>query len=280
MANSILANNGANVGGGTLISGNYNIDSDGTGGLGGANDIIANPLLDALADNGGQTNTHALMAGSPAVDPVGLSGAPSVDQRGVSRDATPDIGAFERIGIGPLSDSDAAANQVTENAANGTVVGMTALATDPDVGDSVTYDLVDSAGGRFAIDAITGVVPVANSSLIDFEVATNRTIIVRATSSDTSNSTMLVTVNVLPVNDNTPTITSNGGGATAAVSVAENTTAVTTVMVTRGRSAAAGAELHHCGRGRFRQVCDQRQHGCVDVRLGAGLRITDRCQRG
>ena len=37
---------------------------------------------------------------------------------------------------------------------------------------------------------------------------------------------------VTPVNDNTPVITSNGGGATAAVSVAENTTAVTTVTAT------------------------------------------------
>nr|WP_256580767.1 cadherin domain-containing protein [Pseudomonas sp. QTF5] len=41
-----------------------------------------------------------------------------------------------------------------------------------------------------------------------------------------------IAVSVTGVNDNTPTITSNGGGATASVSVAENTTAVTTVAAT------------------------------------------------
>src|SRR6185369_7084006 len=41
-----------------------------------------------------------------------------------------------------------------------------------------------------------------------------------------------LTVNVTNVNDNAPVITSNGGGATATVSVAENTTAVTTVVAT------------------------------------------------
>ena len=37
---------------------------------------------------------------------------------------------------------------------------------------------------------------------------------------------------VTAVNDNTPVITSDGGGATAALNVAENTTAVTTVTAT------------------------------------------------
>ena len=44
--------------------------------------------------------------------------------------------------------------------------------------------------------------------------------------------TQAIAVTVTPVNDNNPVITSNGGGATAAVSVAENTTAVTTVTAT------------------------------------------------
>ena len=38
-----------------------------------------------------------------------------------------------------------------------------------------------------------------------------------------------IAVTVTAVNDNSPAITSNGGGATAAISIAENTTAVTTV---------------------------------------------------
>ena len=49
-----------------------------------------------------------------------------------------------------------------------------------------------------------------------------------------------IAVTVTDVNDNTPVITSNGGGATAAVNVAENATAVTTVTAT---DADAGATL-------------------------------------
>ena len=49
-----------------------------------------------------------------------------------------------------------------------------------------------------------------------------------------------IAVTVTNVNDNAPVITSNGGGATAAVNVAENTTAVTTVTAT---DADAGATL-------------------------------------
>jgi hypothetical protein len=75
---------------------------------------------------------------------------------------------------GAISDSDAAPDSVAENSANGTVVGVTALAIDPDVGDSLTYSLTNDAGGRFAIDGATGVVTVADGSLLDFEMAESR----------------------------------------------------------------------------------------------------------
>ena len=63
-------------------------------------------------------------------------------------------------------------------------VGVTALATDGDATDTITYSLVDDAGGRFAIDSGTGVVTVAGA--IDREAAASYDITVRATSSDTS----------------------------------------------------------------------------------------------
>ena len=50
------------------------------------------PRLGPLADNGGATLTHALLAGSPAINSRGGSGP--ADQRGVPRRA-PDIGAYE-----------------------------------------------------------------------------------------------------------------------------------------------------------------------------------------
>lgn len=61
------------------------------------------PRLGALAPNGGPTETHALLAGSPAIDAGDDTVCPATDQRGVSRpqgsadDGTAqcDIGAFE-----------------------------------------------------------------------------------------------------------------------------------------------------------------------------------------
>ncbi|MEZ5729482.1 MAG: cadherin-like domain-containing protein [Burkholderiaceae bacterium] len=44
--------------------------------------------------------------------------------------------------------------------------------------------------------------------------------------------TQAIAVSVTPVNDNPPVITSDGGGASASLSVAENATAVTTVTAT------------------------------------------------
>ena len=49
------------------------------------------------------------------------------------------------------------------------MVGVTAFADDADGTDTVSYSLDDDAGGRFAIDANTGVVTVAGG--IDREAA-------------------------------------------------------------------------------------------------------------
>jgi hypothetical protein len=58
--------------------------------------------------------------------------------------------------ITAISDTDATSETIAENSGNGTVVGITALATDADVSDTVSYSLTDDAGGRFAIDGVTG----------------------------------------------------------------------------------------------------------------------------
>ena len=75
------------------------------------------------------------------------------------------------VGPSTPADTNGAADSVPEGAANGTVVGITASSTDPGGGPAPTYTLTDSAGGRFAIDANTGVVTVANGAAIDFETA-------------------------------------------------------------------------------------------------------------
>ncbi|WP_236235101.1 cadherin repeat domain-containing protein, partial [Pseudomonas tohonis] len=78
-------------------------------------------------------------------------------------------------------------NTVAENAANGSTVGLTVLGTDGDAGATITkYELTDNAGGRFAINATTGVVTVADGSKLDYETATSHNITVKVTSSDGS----------------------------------------------------------------------------------------------
>lgn len=61
----------------------------------GPNLIGGSPLLGTLAFNGGETETHALLAGSPAID-AGNS-VLTIDQRGALRpqNGNPDLGAFE-----------------------------------------------------------------------------------------------------------------------------------------------------------------------------------------
>ena len=86
----------------------YNLIGDATGGTGTAgtgSDIVTSmPGLGPLANNGGRTQTHALLGGSPAIDAVPVTSCTlTTDQRGQSRPvdgdldttAACDIGAYE-----------------------------------------------------------------------------------------------------------------------------------------------------------------------------------------
>ncbi|MBL9035860.1 MAG: cadherin domain-containing protein, partial [Rhodospirillaceae bacterium] len=130
-------------------------------------------------------------------------------------------------------DANAALDQVAENAANGTAVGIVASASDPESGDTVTYSLTDDAGGRFAIDANTGVVTVADGSLLNFETDSSHQITVQASSSGGLASTQDFTINVTNVNE-PPGTSVDGNGA--ANQVAENAAAGTAVGITASAS--------------------------------------------
>ena len=108
--NSIVANNGRSdfttpVLGDDLAqipqSGGFNVISDASGGTNFTQpgDLTStDPMLAALALNApGTTRTHALLAGSPAIDNASASFAPPTDQRGIARPqgAADDSGAFE-----------------------------------------------------------------------------------------------------------------------------------------------------------------------------------------
>lgn len=61
------------------------------------NIIGVDPLIDPLGDNGGLTSTHALLAGSPAIDAGDIATCATTDQRGNPRPEgnSCDIGAYE-----------------------------------------------------------------------------------------------------------------------------------------------------------------------------------------
>jgi VCBS repeat-containing protein len=89
-----------------------------------------------------------------------------------------------------------------EIGATGAVVGS-ANATDADGTATVSYSLMDDAGGRFAINPTTGSITVVRGILLDFEQFQSHTVRVRATSSDGSFSeanTLITVTNVDPEN--------------------------------------------------------------------------------
>ena len=118
---------------------------------------------------------------------------------------------------------------ISENTVLGSILG-TVAGDDPDAGAQLTYAFAPGgdAGGRFAIDGQSGVVSIIRGDLIDFEASQSQLIVVRVTDQDGLYLDTPIVVAVTDAND-APVINSNGGGASAAVTVFENTRAVTTV---------------------------------------------------
>ena len=117
------------------------------------------------------------------------------------------VSDIDEFDVGAVSDSNSTTNAVDEDASVGDTVGITALASDGDVTDGVTYSLSDDAGGLFDIDANTGVVTVAGS--LDYETDTSHTIEVTATSSDGTTSTQTFAIGVNDVNETSITAISD-----------------------------------------------------------------------
>ncbi|QDT12015.1 DUF2341 domain-containing protein [Stieleria marina] len=131
--------------------------------------------LGLLTDNGGQFYTHALLTGSAAIN-AGTTGGPATDARGISRNAAPDIGAFE-LQATLTSVPEFRVNQTTANtqetsAANRGSQQAVAIAADGSytiVWSSLNQDSdgwgvyarrFDSAG-----NALTGEIQVAQSTV-------------------------------------------------------------------------------------------------------------------
>jgi len=116
-----------------------------------------------------------------------------------------------------------------------TTAVTTVVATDPEAG-AITYSITGGAdAAKFTINPTTGELSFVTAP--DFEnptdVGLNNVYDVEVTATDPLGGTDVqnIAVTVTDVNE-APMITSNGGGATANIPVAENTTAVTTVTAT------------------------------------------------
>ena len=100
-----MADNGVDncniVAGGGISSLGHNLTDDGTCGFIAPGDLVVpDAMLGPLQDNGGPTETHDLLPGSPAIDAGSVNcPPPATDQRGEARPqgAKCDIGAVEYV---------------------------------------------------------------------------------------------------------------------------------------------------------------------------------------
>lgn len=163
---------GGDLAGTGRFSGTNNLVQDGSGtGLLGT--ITGDPLLSPLQNNGGPTQTHLLLSGSPALNAgndsvaVDALGQPlATDQRGRERFVgTVDIGAVEMVTLSIAADvtnqnegTDGVTNFTFTVTRNGTSTGITtvnyaisgtAIATDHDV------EANDFVGGSFPTGMVT-----------------------------------------------------------------------------------------------------------------------------
>jgi hypothetical protein len=176
LANTIIAANSPDncfieggKGGGTNASQGNNLEDADTCGLGGPGDQInTGGVLGGLGDNGGPTQTHALLAGSPAIDTANPANCPAADQRGVARpqdgdengSSICDIGAYEAEGpvAPPPPGDDNIVGEVSDpNPAPGDTVDVTVTVTDdagnPRPGVSCTFSIITQPGDDASLGA-------------------------------------------------------------------------------------------------------------------------------
>jgi CSLREA domain-containing protein len=159
LANNTITGNSGSAGGGitnfgsltvtnTIVAGNaggdcfstsapvtdHNLSSDNSCGFTGPGDLAGtNPLLGALANNGGPTDTQTLLTGSPALDAGGNATCPAADQRGVTRPQRGicDIGAVEKMNTPPALVSDHSSVTVNEGQTAANTGTVTDAENDP-----------------------------------------------------------------------------------------------------------------------------------------------------
>jgi Ca2+-binding RTX toxin-like protein len=141
----------------------------------------------------------------------------------------------EGAGSAPVITSNGGGTTASVTVGENTAAVTTVAATDAD-GTMPTYLISGGADAAFfSIDPTTGSLTFLSAP--DFEIPADADhngvyeVIVRATDG-TNTDSQILSVTVANANDNAPVIGSNGGGSSAAISLAENVTAVTTISAT------------------------------------------------
>jgi parallel beta-helix repeat protein len=99
--------------------------------------------------------------------------------------------------------------QLNENSPNGTVVG-TVVATDPNAGQTLTYSILSgNINSAFAINASSGILTVATTSALNFEVVTSFALVVKVQDNGTGNLSSQATITVNLLNVNEPPVVNN-----------------------------------------------------------------------
>jgi hypothetical protein len=195
----------------------FNIDS-----VTGVLRFVSAPNFDVPSDSG---NNNTYVVSVTATD-------------GVTTDAqTITVTILNTNGIPIITSNGGGASAlVTHN--EGTTAVTTVLASDSDLGDTITYTITGGEDqAKFSINNTTGALSFVSAPVFatPTDVGANNTYVVNVTASDGTTSdvqTISVQINASPV------ISSNGGGATAGISVNENSTAVTTVVATDANAGA------------------------------------------
>jgi hypothetical protein len=137
----------------------------------------------------------------------------------------------------PVITSDGGTATASLNLTENSTAVTTVAATDADLPASApVYSITGGAdAARFSIDGSTGLLRFATAP--DYETpadadADNVYHVTVQASDGSLAATQALSITVTAVNDNAPVVTSNGGAATASLSMAENGTAVTTVTAT------------------------------------------------
>ena len=175
-----------------------------TSSTGTGNVLNVDPLLGPLADNGGPTFTHALLAGSPALDQGNSNVA--TDQRGLARpfDLPPvanaaggdgsDIGAFEQQTEFPSLVVTTATDVVNDTDFVTSLREAINFANSQDGTDTITFDSTVFSGGLNSLIRLqSGELGVTESLTIDGSSGTNVVISGDADGNDTPVSGTFIT---------------------------------------------------------------------------------------